>query len=183
MSKKYLFLLLFCLCLFDCKNATNKEALAVVKGDTVIEEKAILKAIDDESRAFYKKDLALWGKSYVNSPKVHWVCVEPDVTLRAKGYSDLEKFVGEWMKANPDPIDYEKAQFKNENIQISIDGNTAFVSMDASNIQPDGKTRYTVGSRTMLKENGIWKILSMTSYPNDSPNGSTPNIYVHQVAK
>lgn len=78
-------------------------------------------------------------------------------------------------------MDYEKSNFINKNIQMDILSDMAFVSMEGSNLNEDGTTtRYTVSSRTMVKENGEWKILSMTSYPNDSPDGSTPNIYKHK---
>jgi ketosteroid isomerase-like protein len=181
MLRSYLFMGSFCLLVLACEQKTTAPtALATIDIDA--EKKAILTAIDNESRTFYKKDHAEWRKSYVQSPKVHWVCVEPDVSLRAKGWDDLSKFVADWMKANPEPMDYDKAQFKTDSVQVTIEGNMAFVSMNASNIQPDGSVRYTVGSRTMQKENGTWKILSMTSYPNDSPTGSSANVYAHKGA-
>ncbi len=108
--------------------------------------------------------------------------MEPGVSLRAKGWDDLSKFVADWMKANPNPMDYEKSNFALKAVNLEIDGKMAFVTMEGSNLQEDGKTTsYTMGSRTMVKEDGTWKILSMTSYPNDSPEGSTPNIYKHQA--
>jgi hypothetical protein len=176
---KKIFYPLFFVALFSCNQATKPTV------DTEKEKAAILKAVEDESRNFYKKDLALWSQSYLQNNDVHWACVEKDVTLRAKGFDDLKQFVGEWMKANPIPVDYEKAQFKNSNVKVTLDatGNTAFVSFEQTNIQPDSTLRNTVGSRTMIKENNTWKILSMTSYPNDSTAGSTKNIYVHKESK
>jgi ketosteroid isomerase-like protein len=145
------------------------------------EEKAILALIEQESRDFYQKNHQAWSQNYIHSPKVHWVCVEQNVTLRANGWEDLSKFVADWMKENPEPMDYKKAQFKNTEAKISIQGDMAFVTFRGSNIQPDGSKRLTIGSRTLLKEAGKWKILSMTSYPSDSPAGSTPNVYLHQT--
>lgn len=172
------FLLLFLLGLHSCQNVSRQ----VPEVDFETEKQAILKAIENETRSFYLKDHAKWSESYAHSAKVHWVCVEPDVTLRASGWDDLSQFVAGWMKANPEPMDYEKSKFETSNVQVTINGNTAFVSMNGSNLQPDGSTRYTIGSRTMVKENRSWKILSMTSYPSDSPAGSTANVYVHQVS-
>ncbi len=144
------------------------------------EKAAVLKTIEDETRLFYKKDHAAWSEVYVHSPKTHWVCVEEGVTLRANGWNDLSAFVAGWMKENPEPMDYEKSNFKSKNVQVTVQGDMAFVSMEGSNNNPDGSLRQTIGSRTMVKEDGKWKILSMTSYPSDSPKGSTPNVYVHQ---
>lgn len=173
-------ILLLALCLSACQTAPTKTtALA----DQSTDQQAVLAEIENETKDFYKKDHAAWSTHYAHSPKVHWACVEPDVTLRASGWEDLSKFVADWMKANPDPIDYEKAQFKNENVQVSIVGDMAFVSMNASNIQPDSTLRKTISSRTLVKEEGKWKIISMTSYPSDTPtNGSSANIYVHKAS-
>lgn len=143
------------------------------------EQPLILKTIEGETRAFYNKNHADWSRYYLNSPKVQWVCVEQDVTLRANGWNDLSQFVQQWMKENPEPMNYEAAQFKTENVQLTVQDSMAFVSMTGSNIQPDGSLRKTVGTRTLLKQNGEWKILSMTSYPNDAPRGSTTNVFIH----
>ncbi|MCU0420266.1 MAG: nuclear transport factor 2 family protein [Cyclobacteriaceae bacterium] len=146
---------------------------------TEADRTAIVQVIQEESRAFYAKDHARWSRTYVHSHEVHWVCVEPDVTLRAKGWEDLSQFVSAWMAENPEPWDYDKAEFNDRNVHVRVMGNMAFVSMESSNRQPDGTIRQTVGSRTLQKEGNSWKILSMTSYPNDSPRGSTANVYVH----
>lgn len=172
-------ILLVILVLFTAQSCQNISR-SNFTNNSEIEKKAILKAIEDETRAFYSKDHSKWSESYLHSSKVFWVCVEPDVTLRASGWDDLSLFVAGWMKENPKPIDYEKSKFEQNNVQMTIEGNIAFVSMNGSNIQPDGNIRFINGSRTMIKENGIWKILAMTSYPSDSPNGSSANVYVYK---
>lgn len=171
--------MMFIVALQNCTQPSTTETAAVVAPDPRQDEAAILQVIENESRAFYKKDHAAWANHYVHSPKVHWVCVETDVTLRADGWDDLSKFVAEWMEANPEPMDYDGANFQNSDVQVTLNGDLAFVSMKSSNTQPDGSLRQLIGSRTMLRENGGWKILSMTSYPSDSPAGSTGNVYVH----
>jgi hypothetical protein len=50
-----------------------------------------------------QEDMAAWSRHFAHTPSVYWICVEDDVTLQANGWSDLEKFVGTWMKANPVP--------------------------------------------------------------------------------
>jgi ketosteroid isomerase-like protein len=170
------------LLLGSCKNRvdtqTTSSSVEVNNGDSI----AILKAIETETRNFYKKDHSRWSESYVQNDKVYWICVEPDVSLRAKGWNDLSNFVAEWMKANPEPMDYEKSKFITTKVNLEIKGDMAFVTLQGSNLNEDGKTiRYTMGSRTMIKENGKWKILAMCSYPDDSPEGSSSNIYKHRM--
>lgn len=163
----------------NCTRPASTAAATATATDSGQEEASILQVIENESRAFYKKDHAAWARYYVHSPKVHWVCVETGVTLRADGWDDLSKFVADWMKENPEPMDYDQANFKTSDVQATIEGDLAFVTMKSSNTQPDGSLRQLISSRTMQRENGEWKILSMTSYPSDSPAGSTGNVYVH----
>jgi ketosteroid isomerase-like protein len=144
------------------------------------EKETILAVIENESRDFYRKDHTAWSNHYVHTPEIFWACVEKDVTLRASGWQDLSQFVARWMKDNPEPMDYDVAEFKLSDVKITISGELAFVTMKSANIQPDGTLRTLNGNRTMKKINGEWKILSMTSYPSDLPEGSTPNVYVHQ---
>ncbi|MFM2268687.1 MAG: hypothetical protein RL757_2128 [Bacteroidota bacterium] len=144
------------------------------------EKATILESLTKESRSFYGRDYANWEKFYVHSPKTQFVCVEPDVTLRAVGWDDLSKFIGTYIKENPQPIDYNKANYTRKDIAFSLEGNMAFVSWSGTNIQPDGSLRSLIEYRTMLKENGEWRILSMVSYPSDNPKGSTPNVYLHK---
>jgi ketosteroid isomerase-like protein len=159
------------------QSCTSKNAETTT--DKASTEKEILAVIDQESRDFYKKNHADWSKHYVQNDKVFWACVERDVTLRASGWNDLSQFVATWMKENPEPIDYDKAEFKVSDVKIDFSGDLAFVSMKSSNLNPDGTKTTLNANRTMIKENNAWKILSMTSYPNDSPKGSTSNVYVH----
>lgn len=164
---------------FCTQPATTESAAFTPAPDPKQDEAAILQVIENESRAFYKKDHAAWASHYVHSPKVHWVCVETDVTLRADGWDDLSQFVSDWMKENPEPMDYDQAHFEYSDVQITLNGDLAFATMHESNTQPDGSRRQLIGSRTLLRDNGAWKILSMTSYPSDTPEGSTRNVYVH----
>ena len=174
--KLSLFLIFAAICLQSCQD-NPKEMNALNQSH---EENLILAEIENESRDFYKKDHLAWSSHYVHTPEVFWACVEKDVTLRASGWQDLSQFVATWMKNNPEPIDYDAAKFQLTDVQLTISGDLAFATMKSSNIQPDGSLRTLNGNRTMKKINGEWKILSMTSYPNDSPEGSSKNIYVHQ---
>lgn len=162
--------------LFSCTEPVTKAP----QSNPDAEKAAILAVIENESRDFYRKDHDAWSRHYVQTPEVFWACVEKDVTLRASGWEDLSRFVQTWMKDNPEPMDYDKAQFNLSDVKVTLSGDLAFVTMRSTNIQPDGSFRSLNGNRTMKRVDNSWKILSMTSYPNDSPNGSTPNVYVHE---
>ncbi|MGL4630103.1 MAG: hypothetical protein ACRCVT_02760 [Leadbetterella sp.] len=168
--------------LYSCNSKASQPVSSI---DEESEKKAIFEAVKQESKDFYSKNFDVWAKNYVHSPKLFWVCVEPDVTLRANGWDDLAQFVKGWMKENPNPVDYEKSNFKLDNVEISLNGDHAFISHNGSNLLEDGKsTRFTTECRTMVKEDGKWKIFAMTSYPQNTPdNGSTSNVYVHQAVK
>jgi hypothetical protein len=172
--------------LTSCQEGRQQVAQAPAQVSTTLERAkdslAIMEAIALESRNFYLKDHKAWAASYVHSPKVHWICVEPGISLRANGWDDLSKFVADWMVANPKPMELKQSNSAHSTVEMEIFPEMAFVTIEASNLNEDGKTtRYTMGSRTMVKQNGEWKILSMTSYPNDSPSGSTPNVYKHSA--
>lgn len=165
-------------------NEENSNRSTIVASAATTDSLAIMKAIETETRNFYKKDHPAWSNSYVQSPQLFWLCVERGITLRASGWNDLSQFVAEWMKANPVPMIYENLNFVIKNVHITRQGNMAFVTMEGSNLEEDGKTvRNTRGNRTLVKEGNDWKILSMTSYPSDAPAGSTANVYVHQAEK
>jgi SnoaL-like domain len=134
--------------------------------------------IANETRTFYKKDFSAWSANFAHNEKVHWVCVEPDAMLRASGWEDLSQFVGGWMKENPEPMDYKKANFQITNQKIEIMGDMAFVNFEYSNQL--SAVKKSVESRVLVKEEDQWKILSMTSYPSDIPEGSTKNYYVYK---
>jgi hypothetical protein len=154
--------------------ATNTQ-----KPNEETEKKAIMSIVENENKTFYAKNHAAWSKHYVQNEKVFWACVEPEVTLRASGWNDLSKFVASWMKDNPQPLDYKKANFQNSDIKITLSNDLAFVSMLSTSNEENGQVKKLNNNRTMQKIDGNWKILSMTSYPADSPRNSEKNVYFH----
>jgi hypothetical protein len=163
-------LLLSVLSLYAC---TNNNA------NSSKEQTKIWEVIESENKSFYAKNHAEWSKHYLQTEQVYWACVEPEITLRASGWKDLSNFVASWMKENPVPLDYAKADFKNKDKQIIVDNNMAFVSFTSTNNEENGTVKTLRNNRTMQKVDGLWKIISMTSYPADSPRQSTANVYLH----
>jgi hypothetical protein len=93
---KAIFLFIFSL-FISCKQ--NTEAVSLEDKTKIVEN--LKSIVINENADFYKKDLAAWGKHFLHSESVYWICVEDDVTLRATAWADLNKFVGDWMKENP----------------------------------------------------------------------------------
>jgi hypothetical protein len=161
-------------------NTTKPEVEVATTNDAEVLKKIALQ----ENADFYKKDVDKWGAHFVHEPGVSWICVEDDITLRATGWEDLQKFVGDWMKENPTPE--SDSLLKNTtlvDVQQEIGDKLAFVRFKKFTPAPNGGTKVTLESRTFKKVNGEWKIISMTSAPGYSNAKSTNNIFVHEPAK
>jgi hypothetical protein len=139
----------------------------------------IVKVIENETRTFYEKDFKSWSLNFVQDNRVSWICVEPKILLRANGWADLSKFVGDWMKENPEPIDYKKANFKITNLKVTALENMVYVSFEYSNENKDVAVNKSIENRVLILENEKWKIISMASYPNENARNSTQNIYIY----
>lgn len=56
----------------SCKEKTEQKELQIqTASDLKADSIAIMKAIETETRNFYKKDHAAWSNSYVHTNKVH----------------------------------------------------------------------------------------------------------------
>jgi hypothetical protein len=179
---KYFFANIFIVAFFV--SCANKQSTIITEAKTETtastDSSTLMQLIEKETQNFYKKDYTNWSTCFVHTNTLHWICVEPDISLRAKGWEDLSKFVQDWMQSNPKPMDYVQSKFTLQNIKMQLSPTMAFVNYESSNLNEDGKTmRYTLESRTLIKEAKDWKILSMCSYPNDTPTGSSANIYKH----
>ena len=145
--------------------------------NTTIDNSELVKVIENETKTFYEKDFKKWSSNFVQDNRVLWICVEPEILLRANGWKDLSAFVGIWMKENPEPIDYKKANFKITDLKVTTQANMAFVSFKYSNDNIDVAVNKSIESRVLVLENHKWKIISMVSYPDDNSRNSTQNIY------
>ncbi len=168
------------LALFSCKQNSaestteNKDPQINILKEIVVKENA----------DFYKKDMLAWSNHFDHSEAVYWICVENDVTLRATGWKDLSKFVGDYMKENLVPESNTMLkQDKIENFQAEIAGALAFVSYRKQRKMPDGKTQTMLETRTFKMVDKQWKILAMVSAPGYGSTNSSTNIFVHNDIK
>jgi hypothetical protein len=137
--------------------------------------------VKQENLDFYKKDINVRKKYYANTPGVYWMCVEDDVTLRAQGWTDLEKFVGDWMKENPQSDTVENNAIY-ANFHSVVADSMAFLRY-TKRVQKEKGEKFTLEQRTFQYIDNSWKVIGMTSAPGHSSEGSTANVFVHGPAK
>ncbi len=159
-----------------------------IKPEILVDKKNLSDALKSiatqENLDFYKKDFQSWSKHFVHSNSVHWICVEDDITLRATGWEDLNKFVSTWMKENPIPdSDSLLKQDTIDDFQVDLSDSLAFIRYKKNHKMPDGKIKILLESRTFKLVDSEWKILGMTSAPGYSTPKSTPNIFIHNDVK
>lgn len=164
--------------LFSC-NLNSKKLDSKEKITSILKARAL-----EENKTFYKKDIASWGKCFLHSPSVYWVCVEDDVTLRANGWEDLKQFVASWMKDNPiaenDSI-INKSVI--EDFNVELDNEIAFVNYKKSLMMPDGLKKVILENRVFKLDKDEWKILGMVSAPGYPTPKSSKNVFVHNDTK
>jgi SnoaL-like domain len=114
-----------------------------------------------ESEYFYKRDFANWSARYLQNPKVYWSCIEESVILEARGWENLGKFVGDYMKANPQPLD---VSIKRDTYKFEQYGKAVWVTFDEYQTTP-AKTSAFRGTRILEKTKDGWKVVYMNSYP------------------
>lgn len=114
-----------------------------------------------ESEYFYKRDFANWSARYLQDPKVYWSCIEENVILEARGWENLSKFVGDYMKANPQPL---LVEIKRDNFKFQQYGNAVWVTFDEYQTTADKKLALR-GTRIFEKTKDGWKVVYMNSYP------------------
>ncbi|CAN0519744.1 unnamed protein product, partial [Scytosiphon promiscuus] len=93
------------------------------EGEAVLtDEEAIIQAINDETKAFYERDLEkvlnLWAhKDYISHSYMNF-----------ENWASFEKLVTMHIKNNPDPI--ENHEMNRENFKVIISGDMALVTFD-----------------------------------------------------
>lgn len=176
MNKKHI-LLTFTLVLglFAC----NEEPKQTTE-DTTKTAETLKQLVKQENDDFYKKDVTVWSKNFAHTPDVYWMCVEDNVTLRATGWNDLEKFVGDWMKENPKP---EVANNQYDDFHTVVSGDLAFLRYKKTIKNNDGSSKVMLEHRTFQNIDGEWKVIGMTSAPGYDTKGSTSNVFMHVVSK
>lgn len=123
---------------------------------------AAKKLLAKESEYFYQRNFDAWADCYVQDERVRWACIEKgDVVLEAYGWDKLGPFVGDYLKANPEPL---PMKLRRENFQFQPYGKALWVTFDEYQTL-DGQTKALRGVRILEEYKGQWKIIYMNSYP------------------
>ena len=118
----------------------------------------ILQTIQSESEAFYARNFAVWQAKFSANPS--WTCVEENgFVLQAYSKKDLDKLVGDYMKANPTA---DNVSIERQNILFIADVNSVWVNFDEHQTS-NGKTKVLKGVRLMTKVGNKWVISALHS--------------------
>lgn len=120
------------------------------------EKAAILKVLNDETKAAFNRDYESWKakwihKAYVTKTYMNFADSSMTETL---GWNEIDDFVRTYIEEHPEPAPVPKLVDK---IKVRLYGNGAWVNYE----QDDAKLGIKRETRLMEKENGQWKIAGM----------------------
>jgi len=150
-----LVLLMFSTFAMSCTNSTPKENLPF-NTDFVTEKKAILKTLNDETKAAFQRDYEGWKDKWVHDPTITktYLNFSDNNFSESMGWEEINSFVTTYFKDHPDP---EPVPRMLDDVEVRLYGNGAWVTYEQQD-SLRGRKRET---RLMEKENGQWKIAGM----------------------
>lgn len=140
------------------------------------DEEAVKQVAKMETQAYGQKDTAAWEALYLQNEKISATYVNGNNYTHLVGWEKFGAPTMKFMAKNPEPMDYF-TQAKTDNYLINVYGNFATVEYDQLVNFPNADTVFpyrTHEIRTMVKDNGQWKITSRTSI--DTAVGSLDDI-------
>ena len=158
-SKKLIsVILIFFLWVVSCKDAPREESN---NGEQELvnlekEKKAIIKTLNDETKAAFQRDYEGWEAKWVHDPTITktYINFADSSFSESLGWDEINNFVKKYFKEHPEP---EPVPALVDKIDVRLYGNGAWVTYE-QNDSIRGLKRET---RLMEKENGQWKIASM----------------------
>lgn len=126
------------------------------------ETDAVMKTIEAESEAFWKKDFEAWSRCWVHAPYARFMGWWSRGGVRvAEGWEEISTRIGAVMKANPEP-NPSATDVRRENINVRVYPEAAWVTFDQygndtgdSAMDMPGRSREP---RVLEKHDGVWKI-------------------------
>jgi tetratricopeptide (TPR) repeat protein len=130
------------------------------------EEQAIKEAIASETKYYLMADSISWQAAWLHDAKVTHTWASSDSYGVMIGWDSVKRRVIRSMVLNG-PRD--TTQLKNENYLVRVNGNLATVDFDQVSGDGSDSSRYVARShRILVKENGKWKIASVSGYVSSS---------------
>jgi len=131
------------------------------------EKEAILKTLNDETEAAFRRDYMAWKDNWVHDPDISKVYIDfADSTFsESVGWEEISGFVKKFIEEHPIPEPVPKLL---DSIDVRLYGNGAWVTYE----QKDSLRGLKRETRLMEKVNGAWKIAGMqtTIYGLDTVN-------------
>lgn len=120
------------------------------------EKKAILQALNDETKAAFQRDYEGWTKKWVHDPTITKTYLNfPDSSFsESMGWEEISSFVKTYIEEHPEP---EPLPSPIDQIEVRLYGTGAWVTYE----QVDANRGRKRENRLMEKVNGEWKIAGM----------------------
>ncbi|MBS9462339.1 nuclear transport factor 2 family protein [Flagellimonas sp. 389] len=156
--KPLLYYLIILFVAISCKKEETKNSTELADEVTIIaqEKEAILKTLNNETKAAFQRDYDAWQEKWVHDPDITKIYLDfPENTLsESVGWEEISGFVKTFFKENPEPEPVPKLL---DSIDVRLYGNGAWVTYEQQD-SLRGRKRET---RLMEKVNGEWKIAGM----------------------
>lgn len=130
-------------------------------------EESIKKVCISETEAFINMDYATWASYHVQGENDQLAWNNPDGTF---GSQSGWETIGSGMKTWFETAKKEYDKRTHDNFTFVIQGNMAFVAYHSNSLNAEGKTTRIQEYRTLLNQNGDWKILAVQAFV-DYPSG------------
>ncbi len=146
------------LIIVSCKKVetTSEDNMAIERVDIEQEKKAILKTLNNETKAAFQRDYDAWKEKWVHDPDITKTYINfADSTFsESVGWDKISQFVKAFIEKHPEPEPLPKPLDK---IDVRLYGNGAWVTYQ----QQDSLRGLKRETRLMEKVNGEWKIAGM----------------------
>ncbi len=127
------------------------------------DQKAIKKVCLAEVQAYEDFNYETWASCHVQSADDQLAWNNPDGSFGAEsGWEAISKDMKDYFKTGKK----ENLKLSSDNFTFVIHGDMAFASFNRSAQNIEGKTTQLQEYRTLLKINGLWKIMAVQAYVN-----------------
>ncbi len=142
----------------SCKEneITKMDQVVHTEIDIENEKKAILKTLNNETKAAFQRNFKDWEDTWVNDSDITKIYIDfPDSTFsESVGWNKISQFVKTFIEEHPEPEPVPKLLDK---IDVRLYENGAWVTFE----QQDSLRGLKRETRLMEKVNGEWKIAGM----------------------
>jgi DNA-binding CsgD family transcriptional regulator/ketosteroid isomerase-like protein len=130
--------------------------MAVTQPTPISEEAAIIALIREETEAFHAMDIDRWMACWIDSERARDVMIDDEMGLVTNcGSETIRSVMDATMKEG---LACDAASFTQENHQVSIDRDMAWVVYDGTTTNSRGEVHETFETRVLERIGGEWKI-------------------------